>query len=314
MQTTTPSFSRILVDGRVRAVVLRAAAVPVAVVRRPDPAQAEGLPRAGRASRRRRSSAIEADVRVAGVSVGKVRKMTLDPSANRTLATLEIERKFAPLRADAQAILRQKTLLGETYVELTPGSSKQTIPEGGRLPNGQVKNTVAARRDLRLARPDDARGVPRLAAGPRQGHQRPRAGLQRRARHAAGLRRTTAPTSSQVLDSQQGAVHRLVKNTGVTFGALTENEQQLHNLITSASEVFDATASQQRRARRDDPDLPDVPRRVEGDARAPADVLDQHATRSSTTCARSRGTSSRRCTTCARCRPTCAASSATSTR
>ena len=48
-----------------------------------------------------------------------------------------------------------------------------------------------------------------------------------------------------MLDSQQGAVTRLVKNTGVTFGALTENEQQLHNLITSAGEVFQATASQQ---------------------------------------------------------------------
>ena len=118
---------------------------------------------------------LEADVRVAGVSVGKVREKKLDPNANRTLATLEIERKYAPLRADAKAILRQKSLLGETYVELTPGSSKQTIPEGGRLPNGQVKKTVELDEIFRLARPADARGVPRLAAGPRQGHQRPRA-------------------------------------------------------------------------------------------------------------------------------------------
>jgi len=49
----------------------------------------------------------------------------------------------------------------------------------------------------------------------------------------------------EVLDAQEGAVSRLVKNTGVTFGALTENEQQLSNLITSAGRVFDATASQQ---------------------------------------------------------------------
>ena len=48
-----------------------------------------------------------------------------------------------------------------------------------------------------------------------------------------------------MLDPQEGAVSRLVKNTGVTFGALTENEQQLSNLITSAGRVFDATASQQ---------------------------------------------------------------------
>src|ERR687888_136792 len=84
----------------------------------------------------------EADVRVAGVPVGKVRKVDVGPGTNRTVATLEIERRYAPLRSDAQAVLRQKTLLGETYVELTPGSSQKTIPENGSLPNGQVKKTV----------------------------------------------------------------------------------------------------------------------------------------------------------------------------
>src|SRR5947209_20594847 len=61
-----------------------------------------------------------ADVRTAGVTVGKVREKRLDPRGNRTIATIELDRRFAPLHADARAILRQKTLLGETYVELTP--------------------------------------------------------------------------------------------------------------------------------------------------------------------------------------------------
>ena len=38
-------------------------------------------------------------------------------------------------------------------------------------------------------------------------------------------------------------MQRLVKNTGVVFGALTENEEQLQNLITGAKRTFDATAS-----------------------------------------------------------------------
>src|SRR3954469_7421562 len=62
------------------------------------------------------------DVRTAGVSVGKVRTKLLDPAGNHTLVDLELNRRFAPLHADAKAILRQKTLLGETYVELTPGT------------------------------------------------------------------------------------------------------------------------------------------------------------------------------------------------
>src|SRR3954447_16852730 len=85
--------------------------------------------------------ATEADVRIAGVSVGKVRKLDVDRGANRTMATLELEKAYAPLHADARAILRQKTLLGETYVELTPGHGRN-IPEGGRLANAQIADTV----------------------------------------------------------------------------------------------------------------------------------------------------------------------------
>src|SRR4051812_46133750 len=85
----------------------------------------------------------EADVRIAGVNVGRVRKMVRDPRSNRTLATIELERRYAPIPSDARAMLRQKTLLGETYVELAPGSARAPrLREGSRLPNARVQGTV----------------------------------------------------------------------------------------------------------------------------------------------------------------------------
>src|SRR3954447_22734715 len=72
--------------------------------------------------------AVESDVRIGGVSVGKVKQIELAPPSERvngqdtTEAVLEIEPEFAPISSDARAILRQKTLLGETYVELTSGT------------------------------------------------------------------------------------------------------------------------------------------------------------------------------------------------
>ena len=40
-------------------------------------------------------------------------------------------------------MLRQKTLLGETYVELTPGTDEgEPLPEGGHLPVAQVGEAV----------------------------------------------------------------------------------------------------------------------------------------------------------------------------
>ena len=73
----------------------------------------------------------ESDVRIGGVSVGKVKSIELAPPAKRvngkdtTEAEIEIEPEFAPISTDARAILRQKTLLGETYVELTPGTDPE---------------------------------------------------------------------------------------------------------------------------------------------------------------------------------------------
>jgi phospholipid/cholesterol/gamma-HCH transport system substrate-binding protein len=185
--------------------------------------------------------ATEADVRVAGVSVGKVRKVELDDGANRTLATIELERRFAPLREDARAMLRQKTLLGETYVELTPGVSKRTIAEGGRLPDGAVADSVQLDEIFDALDPQTRKSF-------QTWQQELAVGIKDRGRDfnealatLPGFARDGGDVL-EVLDSQEGALRRLVGNTGVVFGALTENEAQLRNLITSSKQVFDATA------------------------------------------------------------------------
>jgi virulence factor Mce-like protein len=185
----------------------------------------------------------QADVRIAGVSVGKVVHKDLAPGGNRTLATLQLDRKYAPLPRDSRTMLRQKTLLGETYVDLQPGHSSQALAEGARLPDGQVQKTVEldeifdaldpkTRDAFRTWQQELAKGI--------QGHGRD-------VNDALGTLPGFAADADDVLavlDSQQGAVHRLVKNTGVTFAALNQNEAQLRNLITSSKQVFDATASQ----------------------------------------------------------------------
>ena len=186
--------------------------------------------------------ATEADVRIAGVSVGKVRALEADGSDNRTLATIELEREFAPLRVDAQAMLRQKTLLGETYVELTPGRSEQTVPEGGRLADARVAETVQLDEIFDSLDPE-------TRAAFRGWQQELAKGIDGRGRDfndALGTLPGFAADGADVLGvlgSQEQALQRLVKNTGVTFAALTENEQQLRTLITASKRTFDATAS-----------------------------------------------------------------------
>ena len=54
----------------------------------------------------------EADVRISGVPVGKVRKVEPNEETGLTDAVVEIDSRYAPISKDARAMLRQKTLLG----------------------------------------------------------------------------------------------------------------------------------------------------------------------------------------------------------
>ena len=187
----------------------------------------------------------EADVRISGVTVGNVKTKELDKGGNRTTVELAIDQRYAPLPKDTKAILRQKTLLGETYVELTPGrSGAPKLEDGGRLEPGQVEPTVELDEILKIFSPetrdafrDWSRSSARQIEGRGQDLNFAIANLSRFAEDGAGV--------LQVLDDQKVALRRLVKNTGVVFAALNERDGQLRDLIVNADRTFSATAEQQ---------------------------------------------------------------------
>jgi ABC-type transporter Mla subunit MlaD len=177
------------------------------------------------------------------VSVGKVRTKDLDPGRNRTLVEIELDREFAPLAEDARVMLRQKTLLGEAYVEITPGTSERKLPEGGRLDDGRVAPSVELDEIFQALDPTTRKAF-------QTWQQELGRGLRGRGRDfndALGTLPGFAADGSdilEVLDVQERAVSRLIKNTGTVFGALSENEAQLRNLVTGSADLFEATAGQ----------------------------------------------------------------------
>jgi virulence factor Mce-like protein len=187
-----------------------------------------------------------ADVRLAGVTVGKVRSKRLDKAANRTKVVLQIDARYAPLPRDTKAILRQKTLLGETFVELSPGRpSSGFAADGGTLPNAQVEPTVELDEILRIFDPatkaafrswvgESAKTISGTAAQDLNSAFGNLAGF---AEDGAGV--------LQVLDTQSTAVRQLVKNTGVVFGALNARKGQLRQLIVNSDRTFSATQAEQ---------------------------------------------------------------------
>ena len=189
--------------------------------------------------------ALEADVRASGVSIGKVREKRVDETeGGRTVATIEIERKYAPLPVDTRAVLRQKTLLGETYVELTLGTrTGAMLEEGGRLPNHQVQPTVELDEIL-----DTLDEHTRLAfrTWQRAGGAAVR-GRGRDLNDAFGTLPQFVASGGdlvELLDNQRGALQGLVRNTGAVFQAITAREGQLSTLIGASDDVFSAIATE----------------------------------------------------------------------
>ena len=191
---------------------------------------------------------LEADVRVAGVNIGKVRAKTIDPRhRNRTIATIEVDSGYAPIAKDARAILRQKTLLGETFVELTPGHARAagTIPDGGMLVDSQVKGTVQLDEIFDALDPRTRaafQGWQQEAAKAIRGHSQD-------LNDALGTLPAFADDGTdllRVLDGQKQQTQALIRNTGVVFGALTQDERKLHDLIVTAGQTFDATSRRQQ--------------------------------------------------------------------
>jgi phospholipid/cholesterol/gamma-HCH transport system substrate-binding protein len=223
----------------------------------------------------------EADVRIGGVSVGKVKDIGLAPESechtnptvcNTTRATIEIDPQYAPISSDAKAILRQKTLLGETYIELTtgsqvqPGQSSSTTSaqssslDVGQLSGGDAPQPIPEGGHLALTQVQDQTQIDEIF----QGFDKPtREAFQSWMQNGAlaingrGLDLNDAfgnlgPFASDASDvlgtlrSQEQSLRTLVHDTGDVFAALTAHDQALAGAVVGANRTFGALASQSK--------------------------------------------------------------------
>ena len=143
-------------------------------------------------------------------------------------------------------MLRTKTLLGETFVELTPGDGQgPTLEEGGDLPRAQVADSVQLDEIWRTfdSRTRDAFRV---------WMQGTAASLRGRGDDLSAAIAELGPFAEEtnrllrVLDSQDQAVSQLVHDGGTVFEALSERQGQLRGLIQNSETVFSTTARRNR--------------------------------------------------------------------
>ena len=186
----------------------------------------------------------DVDVRSAGISIGTVRKVEVEESTHSALATLVLESSYAPLPSDARAILRRKTLLGETFVELTPGSrDAPPVADGGRLRDSAVGETVELDEVLQTYDPRTRRAFQLW----QQELARATDGRGEDLNNALGHLPELAESGGDllgVLNEQEAAVQGLVRDTGEVYSALSQDEDQLANLVRGSHGVFRQTAEE----------------------------------------------------------------------
>src|SRR3954467_13591721 len=190
----------------------------------------------------------EADVRMSGITIGKVKSKALDKGGVATKVTLDIDPKFAPIAKDTKFILRQKTLLGETYAELAPGDPhKGYLKDGSAIPRASVEKTVeldeifsAFDKPTRQAFRDWVKESAKAIHGTKRNPDSTAQDLND-AFGNLGPFASDAADVLGVLDRQQGDFGRLIRNTGEVFGAISERDHALRNLITNSDQVFTAT-------------------------------------------------------------------------
>jgi virulence factor Mce-like protein len=189
----------------------------------------------------------QADVSISGVSVGKVVSIKLIPHTNLSDATIKLEARYAPIPKDARAMVRQKTLLGETYIDLTPGTKRpgNALPEGSVLPPAQLAPSVELEEIFRAFDPKTRRALQVWFQSQAQGAKGRGADINASFGNLEPFAEDTTKLF-ELLNSQEGALQRLVRNTGVVYGALSERGTQLRDLINNSNELFRVTGKNSR--------------------------------------------------------------------
>lgn len=188
----------------------------------------------------------QSDVRISGVNVGKVQSIDLAPNGDQALATVAIDAQYAPLPESSRAILRTKTLLGETYIELTPGSREgPELEDGGVLPQANIAQSVQLDEIFRTFNAE-------TRAAFQEWMQEAGLAITGQGENLSYALGSLEPTFAEfdklfrVLDSQRLAVGQLFSNGATTFQALRGREGELADLIESSNAVFQTTARRDR--------------------------------------------------------------------
>ena len=198
-----------------------------------------------------------ADVRIGGARVGQVLTITPEPASKAyphpyAQLELQLEKSLEPLASDTRYSIRLASILGGKYVEIIPGTDRQsTIPDGGTLTIGHENAVVDLDTAFRTFGPRTQSGLRGTAldlgnalAGRGTDFNSAIFSTTRAIGPASDLLRLLAEPSTMLAQLLQGGaettqalapvaptVSALLQNGATTFGALSAATPALANTI-----------------------------------------------------------------------------------
>jgi virulence factor Mce-like protein len=202
-------------------------------------------------------------VRIAGVEVGKVKKVEpVEGNAGSTTLTIQLKKEALPLHKDTTMKIRPRTFLeGNYFVDIQPGSPSSPVLQSGQiLPTSQTSAPVQfgdvlsalqsdTRADLKTLLKEYSTGVSGQGAK----------GFNDMLKNGPKAFSSTAQVNDALLgEDPTKDLQRVLKGQARTFGALNEDEEALKGLVTSFNRTAGAFASQDAALEASVPALRDV--------------------------------------------------------
>jgi len=179
-------------------------------------------------------------VDIAGVRVGQV--LNTSTRNNRALVELQL-RSVGPLPSDTRAVVRAKGLLGERYVDLQVGTSKQMLADGATITEGSNTYTWGIPETLNLFDPATRTALGRMINGLGEGTLG-RGTQLNQAIHVGPSSGANFDTAAYAILSRPGAAANFLPATASGLGALNSARDNFTNMLRPEATSAHAFASQ----------------------------------------------------------------------
>jgi len=181
------------------------------------------------------------DVRRDGIKIGRV--TTIEPRGTDSVLNIEIDKKEqTPIYRDATVRVRTKTLVGESYIDVDPGTpSEGAMPEGYGLPVTAADEAVPLERILSAVTPQTRRNIRRTLRGVG-------GGLENRGNRLNRLAGAVRPTVAdggrlmEVLAPQRRRLATLIQDSGDVLAAFGERTEDLRTLVRASKRTAEVVA------------------------------------------------------------------------